>query len=293
METNKLIAGIVAAAIAVIVLAGVLMPALSNATTTEDTYINDGLYYMTDLADQSIVYTFDGTKWTIDGEDSSIAPSDDTTLAAGDEVIIRTSGLIRGKANLTPSVMSITVTATGITGTATVNNVSQSVNISATMYYCAVNDETDYTLSKYNVPTYLHEDSQILADGMAGYKSGSAALFRIEGSIADGFTVTPTPNTLGITDVQCNYEKLDDHIDLYKVTSITFKSVYDNGTPGDTSDDVIRDQTFSSYVVPAKITCERSVHFSDAMNVILNVIPLLIIVAVLLGVVAVFILRRE
>ena len=63
METNKLIAGIVAAAIAIIVLAGVLMPILSDALQTHDTYTNGEYYITMDKIDAtSEVRTIEWTK---------------------------------------------------------------------------------------------------------------------------------------------------------------------------------------------------------------------------------------
>ena len=292
--TKKILMTVIGVVVAVIITAAVLMPVLSDAVKTEDTFTNEGYYYMTDLGEQSIVYTFDGTKWTVDGEDMDVVPSDITTLIAGEEVIVRANGQIRGTTNLNPTtITSMTVTADGITGTAIVSGNSQNFTISKTIFYCAVNDKTGFVLSKYNTPTYLNKDSQILADGLSGYKAGSSALFRIEGSIEDGFTVSPTPDTLGITDVTCNYEVVDSHLDLYKVTSITFNSVYDNGTPDDTTDDVIRQQTYTSYVVPYEVTAERAVHFDPAQIAILDAIPMFVIVAILMLAAALIIRNRE
>ena len=74
METNKLIAGIVAAAIAIIVLAGVLMPALSNATTTEDKFTNTGVFNYALFGDTD-TYEFE---FDHDVQDGTITVNDET-----------------------------------------------------------------------------------------------------------------------------------------------------------------------------------------------------------------------
>lgn len=293
---NKIVVGLVGLTVMAVIFSAML-PIMGEVTSAEDTFTNEGYYYMTDLGEQTISYTFDGSKWTIDGEDANIIISDDTTLIAGEEVIVRTTGLIRGKANLSPSTMEITVSATGITGTATVSGNTTSVNIVADIYYCAVIDKTDYVLTKYNTPTYLNENSEILADGMAGYKSGSACLFRIEGSINDGLTIYITPSTLSdsltITDLQFNYTKMGDYVDLYKVNSITFTTTFDNSTPDDPSDDVVRNQVFTSYVAPYEVTSEKTYHPDGPTTAILNMLPIIIGAGLLLGAIAFMIVTRK
>lgn len=65
METNKLVAGIVATAIAVIVLAGVLMPALDGATSPKTiVYTNDGVR-MSPVGDSEVTITFNNNVWSI------------------------------------------------------------------------------------------------------------------------------------------------------------------------------------------------------------------------------------
>ena len=261
---NKITGYVLALVLGAILVGGLLIPTVQGITETESTFENGKLYYMTDLGEDSITYSFDGTKWIVDGEDANFVISDATTLIAGNDFIVRSNGQIRGSTTISPTNMEITVTATGVSGT--YNSGANTISISADVYYCAVTEKTDFVLCPYNVPVYLHEDSEILADGQSGISSGNATVFRIEGSIKDGFTVTPVNSGVTVDDVVCNYEAVDGYIDLYKVDSITFKTTYNAEE---------RLQTYSSYIVPAEVTAEKSWHLDTTEIAMFGVISLL------------------
>ena len=92
----------------------------------------------------------------------------------------------------------------------------------------------------------------------------------------------PTDTTSTITDVVVNAPADQDHIDLYKLTKVDMTFHYVNG------DDSVTDTvlTYSYFLVPSEVTAERSVHFTDAGSSLLMVIPIMIIVAVILGILA-------
>ena len=292
MKTNILTLAITLT-VGIILAGSLLMPVISEATETEKTFNNEGYYYMTDLGEDSITYVFDGSKWTINDVVVDIDITELTTIVAAENVIIRANGYFRGTTTINASALNLTVTADSITGTATVSGNTQTINLSLDVYYCAVTEPTGYVLSKYNTPTYLHKDSDILADGQSAYTPSASAVFRIEGNINDGFTVIPALTSITVTDVECNYTVIDEYIDLYRVDSITFKSVYNSGTPSDPSDDVVRDQTYSSYVVPASVTSEMTNHLNSGEIAILNALPVLIIAALVLMAAGAIILKRE
>lgn len=283
MEKTNLLTLVVTLTVGIILAGSLLMPVITDATTTEKTFENGKLYYMTDLGEDSITYTFDGTKWIVDGEDANFVISDATTLIAGNDFIVRSNGQVRGSTTINPTNMEITVTASGVSGT--YNSGANTISISADVYYCAVTEKTDYVLCPYNVPVYLHKDSEILADGQSGISSGNATVFRIEGSIDDGFTVTPVNSGVTVSDLVCNYEAVDGYIDLYKVNSITFKTTYNAEE---------RTQTYSSYIVPASVTSELTNHLNNGEIALMNALPVIVIIGlVLAGVGAIFIRNRD
>lgn len=284
METNKLVAGIVAAAIAVIVLAGVLMPALNNATSTQDTYINVGWYYMTDTTDEH-TYVFDGTKWTVDGEELQNVTASRNIIAT-DTFLIRGSGQLRGDYSATMASCNLTVSSGAVTGTYYSGSTEYTANWPFTTFYGASTSEADYIMSNatYSPVAYLNGDSIIFAHGITKLSDNNYYDFLITGDVDNGVTVECGVSTVTISDISVNAAPNSSHLDLYEFQSVTFTATL-NGN--DTA------VSYNTLVVPSEVTAEKAQHLSDPMNAILNVIPIIIIVAVLLGVVAIFIIRRE
>lgn len=305
METNKLIAGIVAAAIAIIVLAGVLMPALSNATTTEDTFTNEGVFYY-GIFEPTDTYTltWDVSTGTIVVNDVTVTPIDGIQIGknASYSIISSDDVLLRFGSTSTYYYMQVVgkdsnsanVSTGGTTGSATITGGQLSVTavgdstttktFDFTELYAIVPTEDQAILKASSSAVYIKGDSPIYASGLTNITNWNN-MFHFEGTYDDGITIS-SPNMPDATydNITWNIQPVEGYIDLYKLTSIEF-DITNNGTTVHA--------TYSYFGVPSEVTAERSVHLTDAMNVILNVIPLLIIVAVLLGVVAVFILRRE
>lgn len=287
MDTKSIITVIIGLMVSGVILMA-FVPICTEVTATEHTFTNGKLYYMNEIGeDESIIYTYDGTLgiWTINGEAINISVSEATTVVAGDGFIIRANGQLRGSAIASPaSIESLTVTANGVTMNYTKPDATTATaTATGTVYYYATNIETDYVLCPYDLPTYVNKDSQILADGQSGIASGQAAVFKIIGSIDDGFTVTCQTPGVTIGDVVCNYEKVNGYVDLYKITNITFSTVYN---------DVERGQTYSSYIVPAEVTSEKSIHGDDAFNTVINLIPLIAGMGLLMAGVYYFIIRK-
>lgn len=310
METNKLIAGIVAAAIAVIVLAGVLMPALSNATTTEDKFTNDGgFYFMEKITDETDYrFIWDHTKPTIatvNGEEVTLEKGT-TVISNGGTFLIRygqdgtgyylqsvpgsTLNVIAYSAGTNAADLDITVSSGTISVKKTLVSDSSVTTVTST---CdngfGVAASGNYVLKKPTQTAYMNGDSEIYAMGLTTIGGVWSNGFYLHGNIDDGVTVqlyTANEGDYTITDEVIVYDEISNYIDLYGFDAVTFTATI-------IANSASADCTYSYVIVPYEVTAERSVHLTDAMNVILNVIPLLVIVAVLLGVVAVFILRRE
>lgn len=293
---NKIIGLVITAMVSVIVLAAVLIPTLNDATTTEDTFKNEGYFYLDEFTDD---YTFfwdydDPTTFTVNGEDVTFINNSglDVRVVLGEKFMVThtSAGLsctFYGNgtyviANATNK--TLTLTLSGGTLTATNGNTTKTISDVSLLY--SIVEKGDYVMKKSNSIAYLKDDSTIYATGHT-YNGVNNIFWHLEGTPAanDGISWPDDYNSnFTVTNETVNIVENSDHIDLYDLTNLTFTV---------TNNNVEYNVTASYFVVPAEVTAERSVHLTDAMNVILNVIPLLIIVAVLLGVVAVFILRRE
>ena len=305
MDTNKLVAGIVATAIAVIMLAGVLMPALSTATDTHDTFTNDGYFGMAYTETNALTLSWDYTKpgiITVDGVEKTIRTDYPAytfvNILCGDNWFLRYNGsalmfysdqVASVEASVTAST-SLNVVAAD--GSVTVSNTKATPDTQTTSYtFMYVFDpEGEYVMKDMSKPCYLNGKSDIYAIGRSS-ATGIVMKMKITGNITDGFTptlISSTSATTTLGDVVPTYQAVEGYKDLYKLTQLT--------TPVDyiyTDQSYHIDVVYSYFIIPAEVTAEKEVHLSPAANMILDVIPIIIIVAVLLGVVAIFMIRRE
>lgn len=302
METKGLITTIVGVVVSVIIVAACLMPVLSDAVKTEDTFTNEGVWRMKEITEND-VWVKSSSTWTYDGTDS-ITYTDDaayTNIALGKDWCVRANGQARGHSiggNTSNTQVlyydenSIKISGIGLNGNGTQ---------SAPGY--AFSSDGTYTMLNYGMYSYLKGDSLIFATGSTQIGT-TFVIIHIEGNIDDGITIevdsnynnsgTPTISNVVITNESLNYTAVDGYIDLYKLTSITFDLSF-TLTSADESEtaDYSGSVNYSSYIVPYQVTAERAVHFSPGEIGILSAIPIMIIVAILLMAVSIINKGRE
>ena len=307
---NKLIMISIAAVIGIIVLGSVLMPILDDATATTDTFTNEGYFYM-DKIDSGTAMTvaWDYTKpttLTVNSEDVALPDKDHMstipfTIFCSESWYMRyghdgttyyvnvyqnASNTSYG-ANVTNSQsLTITVTDAGVT---TVDDGTAHTWSNATGNFFVIADSGDYVMKKMDKDAYVHGDSPIFGYGRT-YARSYNYTSELKGSVDDGITGEYYPETTitatgwTISDVTLNSVEDSSHKDLYKISTMTYEITGEGIQP--------YTAVFSQYIVPAEITAERSVHFTDGQNAIFAAIPVMIILAVLLGVVALVIRSR-
>ena len=318
MENNKLVAGILAAAISIIVLASVLMPVLNDATTTEDTFTNEGYFRMTHYdttTDQTLTWTYEKPSIaTVDNVDVPInykVKNGQVTVVADTNWIVR----MYNDANGDPSGLSLVLPIGGTTGADVSNNATVTMSFSAgsmSATFGTTSKTGTYTdiylpsldgsflMKDANVDAYILPDSQVVGYGMTrvrtatGIQGSPGTGISLVGNYEDGIvaSVWRAGDGTTVTNPQMNVTSDPNHIDLYTLQSITATATVTETIDEQTvtTDSTI---TYTYLLVPYEVTAERSIHLTDAMNGILSVIPILIIVAVLLGVLAVFIKIKE
>ena len=180
----------------------------------------------------------------------------------------------------------ITVTDAGVT---TVDDGTAHTWSNATGNFFVIADSGDYVMKKMDKDAYVHGDSPIFGYGRT-YARSYNYTSELKGSVDDGITGEYYPETTitatgwTISDVTLNSVEDSSHKDLYKISTMTYEITGEGIQP--------YTAVFSQYIVPAEITAERSVHFTDGQNAIFAAIPVMIILAVLLGVVALVIRSR-
>lgn len=290
---NKIIGLVITALVSVIVLAAVLIPVINDATTTEDTFTNEGFWRMKAIEN--------GDEWVKSG--STVVYNTDDVLSYGDNGLFNCAlgddWCLRANGNARGSFVRSSSTAATVLAANDVITISGSGIISTntppiTGYgFCSTGE---YALTSTTVAPYVNADSPLYATGVILMEGGATDIVcHFEGSIEDGITITnidpygSTPyDSVVFSDVVIDYEQVTSHVDLYKINKITFTATTTSGTT--VAEIPI---TYTSYVVPYEVTAERAVHLSPAEIEILDILPVFIIIAVLIAAVAVVAFRRE
>ena len=298
----------IAAFIVVVVLGAVLMPVLDDATTTEDKFTNEGYFKVSTYdisSSDTLLIKWDHTapnQMTVNGEVVALPTATDsvtyTVVGTSDNTLLRyqnnpSSTVMQayGGANWSCSTtngydMTFSITGSTATITSTQNvNSPTTLTLTGTVYYANVTG--DYVMKKSNVSAYLNGDSDVYGIGTSVISGTGGKVTKLSGSIDDGFTGAVVYPTSGYTsgDVTATYSQVSDHLDLYSLEKCTWVVTDSNS--------VETTITYSYFIVPSEVTAERSVHLSANENAILLVIPALVIIAILIGILAVAFRMRE
>lgn len=308
---NKIVMISIAAVIGIIVLGSVLMPIMNDATATTDTFTNDGYYRMAALDSESTYKLYwDHTKpyeVTVNDTDvfslAGLQNYQAVTLIGSDKFTLRFfsvsdnprvqlyggTGYGFGGASVTSGTdMTVIVSAGSIT--ITTNAAESPLNITNVLpdkAYAIIKDG-DYTMKKAGSDAYVLKDSSIMVICGLTESSGVSAAVYGEGTVEDGmdyvlFRPAADSDTAVFSNESISYTDVEDHVGLAKVSSINFSVTVTAGTVS---------PIYTYFIVPYEVTAERAVHFTDGQNAIFAAIPVLIILAVLLGVVALVIRSR-
>ncbi len=290
METKGIITVAVTVTVAVIVLAGIMIPVLDDATTVNEKFTNEGLYYMTNPTESTTVKYLGNSEWEVNGEPLVYTNVGATNILIFDGTFVRNNGQVRGAVYQTWSAAELTIANGTVTGTATASGTPTSINWTYTDSYVATNDSSAAYIMKSNTSqSYINEDSPVIGMGLTSVKDADGVnqsvpfYVTVEGLQATVSTVAAYESQVSISEVKVNYTDVDGFEDLYLFSSVTFKATWGTNTTN---------VTYNTVIVPHEVTAEKSVHLTDSMNGLLAVIPILILVAILIGVAAVVLRNR-
>lgn len=301
----KIVGVTLATFVSLVVLAAVLMPILDDATTVNETFTNEGYFFM-DKVDSGTAMTVvwdytEPTTLTVNGENVALPDKDHMstipfTILCNDSWFLRygydnTDGYYIAAYQNSVSTsysgnvtnersISVSVTDAGVT---TIDNGTAHTWSNATGDFYVISDSGDYVMKKMDKDAYVLGDSTIFGYGRT-YARNYNYLSHLKGSVDDGITggfypeATITTAGWTISDVTLNSASVTGYKDLYTVSTMTYEITGEGIQP--------YTAVFSQYIVPYEVTAERSIHFTDNMNELLGVIPVLVIVAILIGVVA-------
>ena len=289
MEKKNLLTLVITLTVGIILAGSLLVPVITDATTTHKTFENIGFYYMESPIpdDTTIAYEFSDSEWTINGETLPNLGIPSANLIVTDELIVRTAGAtgqIRGSTSQTFISGTFTVTSEGITYSYVATNNQELTGTWTYSYvYCAVFDKADYIMTSNTATTnYMLADSPILGFGVT--KVDSYDVFHITGDM-DAVEVTCENPDVVISNVQINKTAISGYKNLYDFDSITFTA-----TDGETSIDAV----YNVVIIPSEITAELTNHLDGGSVAILSALPVIVIVGLVLAAVgAIFIRNRD
>lgn len=289
MGNNNLVGAIVGVTMSILILALILMPAITDTVKTTETLDNSNFarYDMKEL-ETGDVWTLSGYDWSYDSEFLTNKTNDGYSLVLADTLVLNEDGSSRGSYN-SNSVSSFTIASD------TALNVN-SASVTYSKGYGAV-QSGDLILKDHGSEAFILKDTELWSSGSVYLSSDSSSLvfFTLSGNIEDGFTVTAVKGQNStVTDittevVSVNAVAVDGYKDTYAITSV---DVEISGTWADTS--VSKERTVSDFIMPKTVTAELSNHLGTAEVSLMNSIPILLIMGILIGAVgAIFIRRRS
>lgn len=294
---NKLVTMVITLSVVIISVAAILMPVISSATETTDTYTNEGLYHLTKYGTSAeLVITWDHTDPEVitAGTDTITLPQDSAyplTLTGNNSFFARYSvesdgtyfqvfssnnSVVLGGNTTDETDVTITISS----GSITITNGTSTVTYTYDDFVLAISTDGPYVMKSSTDTAYVLGDSEIYGVGrsLLSFASGSRQTnFYIEGTISGGFTITPISrtDTTSIASYEVDSAAVDGHVDLYTFDSISFIATA-------TDVDETASATYSQVIVPYEVTAEKSTHLDSGTIALLAAIPSLIIVSLIM-----------
>ena len=305
MEKTNLLTLVVTLTVGIILAGSLLMPVLSDATTTERTFTNDGKSYI--KTDSNGIYTLtwdpaDPENAIVNGESFTIWSPEDGTKNIS-IVMIPEIGILRynhgPNAGDFISIQAVgfaysftqSFTLTYENGTYTFVGATTVTGTSDAIY--AIGPNGDFVLKNPTDAAYVNPDSEIIGMGVTTVTFWNNG-FQVSGTADDievyVYNLGSGTSAIVTSDVESDYTVLSKYLDLSTIKQVTFTAT---ATPTE-GDPVVKDCTYNYFLVPYNVTAELSQHLDPAEITLLNALPILIIIGlVLAGVGAIFIRNRD
>lgn len=284
--------------VGVVLVSTMLFPIISDVSATEKTLTNDGLWRMKEIENGDTWEKTSGGTWSYNDDDVlNYGTNGVWNACLGDNWLVRCNGNARGTfvsgtstgAEVIAATDVITISGSGINSTATP---------SITGYGYSATGE--YVLTSPTVAPYVKSDTPLYATGLTEIEGSSGdVVIHFTGNIEDGLAVTGYARLGGvqfdsvtISDVVIDKTEVAGYVDLYVINAITFTITAPYTDNGETTT-YTQDATYTSYVVPYEVTAELSQHLNDTELTLVGIIPLLVVIGLILGVLAIFARRSE
>lgn len=304
MESKNLLTLAITLTVGIILAGSLLMPVISDATETEKTFVNEGVFnYGLFTPDDEYTIEFTQATGTLIVNDEEVTPIPGVSVTEGKNysVVASDNFLLRfgsGAGAFFLQIIgtdaddnSIAIVLNTGTCTGTINDGNFEVTYGTTTktfefteIYGIVKDPSVAIMKAAANEVYIKGDSEIYASGVTNVSAWNN-LFHFEGTYKDGITIS-SPNLPDATydNIEWNIEAVPGYVDLYKLTSIEFDITYDETTVH---------ATYSYFGVPSSVTAELSQHLDSGSIAILKALPVLIIVALVVMAAGALYLKRD
>lgn len=316
-NSNQFITMTVGIIVAVIVASVVLIPIVNGMTEPTKTYYNGGMPYASpDTEDHTILVTDDSI--TVDGDpvDTSLFPGNfaNYTLVfsesgefvrldySANEIRVVLSAVLPTQYPLN-SDETVTIAISGSTATISSSDTTKPTKtISDVLYY--ISTEGDYVLA---LNPHVSDESVLYGAGQTNfnvtqgtvasytftYAAWSGTLDDLSGTVIyvstiSGAEITYTTANSSISSVVATTTQADGS-DLLRVDSVAVNYAL----VGSDSETYTPTATYTYFLAPAEVVYDNPNYVGGMTATILAVIPIFIILAILMGVVGMFLYRKE
>lgn len=290
MESKNLLTLAITLTVGIILAGSLLMPVISDATTTERTYTNEGVFYMTD----------DPTDYVLEirGVDQEIIVNDELvttfadlpnaawTLLSTPEYLIRMQG---ASSNYACWITSITGTNTYVASTSTESAkiilTDSTITIGTSVFnytgeFRGIAKTGDYVMTSTGGFVVSDTDTIIIGNGATGVTHWYDA-FYIIGTV-DEIQVS-TSDSITVSNVTVHADEIMGFNGSI-VNDISFVA-----TDGTTTVDAV----YNRVIVPTEVTIEKIGKLNPGEIAIMNAVPLMIIVALVMMAAGALYLKRD
>ena len=293
MEKTNLLTLVVTLTVGIILAGSLLMPVITDAIATEDTYTNKGLFYI-DEDTASLHYTYENKVLKLNDEVITFPANmaEGTTVIYTDNLIVRayTNDMrFRGLYDYNATSFDITI-ADGVLSGTVHTSMDHSVSMTITdHFYGVTNEDTGVVMAPVSNAPYLKTSTVMsTAPLMHPTEIGNSNTYMIiymVGSIDEGLEFTLLDIHYGtvltgftVADYVIDYTPVDGHNELYRLNSITITL---STVPGEDETALTTERTISYVALDEKQTAERTNHLSNEEILIMETIPIMVIVALI------------
>ena len=301
MEKTNLLTLVVTLTVGIILAGSLLMPVISDATTTHKEFTNEGYYEMTYDERDSVTVLWDYEnpyQLTVNDEvvpidQSNFSSSNRRSILMGDDFVLRTNGEsawkgVQFNAATGGTIWAQTSTSTSMEivfseGTYSLTAGTSTKTGTYTHLYTVSNDG-EFVMKYSNKTAYMLGDSEFIAMGTSTLNGVDVGI-KITGSIEEGATIsTWKGDGYTFSNIEIHKTEVSGYKDLYQLSSITADVTYDEYTG---------EITYNYFLVPTKLSAELSNHLDGGEIAILNALPVLIIVALVMMAAGALYLKRD